>query len=100
MVKNEQIKQNTASCINKWSVYILRCRDKSLYTGISTNVEKRLEVHNQGKGAAYTRSRLPVLLVCQETGLSESAARKREAEIKRWTKKEKEEFIKTKTVVL
>lgn len=85
--------------MNTWSVYILRCRDKSLYTGISTNVEKRLETHNQGKGAAYTRSRLPALLLWQETNLSESAARKREAEIKRWTKKQKEEFIKQQTVL-
>lgn len=80
--------------MSSWSVYILRCRDKSLYTGISTNVEKRLETHNQGKGAAYTRSRLPVLLLWQETNLSESAARKREAEIKHWTKREKEDFLR------
>lgn len=85
--------------MSSWSVYILRCRDKSLYTGISTNIEKRIETHNQGKGAAYTRSRLPVLLLWQETNLSESAARKREAEIKRWTKTQKEEFIKQQTVL-
>ncbi len=99
MVKNEQIKQNTASCINKWSVYILRCRDKSLYTGISTNVEKRLETHNQGKGAAYTRTRRPVILLWQDAAKSESAARKQEHQIKGWTKKQKEEFIKQKTML-
>ncbi|MBP9709543.1 GIY-YIG nuclease family protein [Patescibacteria group bacterium] len=81
--------------MNTWSVYILRCRDTSLYTGISTNVENRINVHNQGKGAAYTRSRLPVLLLWQEDNLTESVARKREAEIKRWKKEEKEKFIKS-----
>lgn len=80
--------------MSSWSVYILRCRDKSLYTGISTNVEKRLEVHNQGKGAAYTRTRRPVILLWQERSVSESNARKREIEIKRWTKKEKEDFLR------
>jgi putative endonuclease len=79
--------------MNKWSVYILRCRDRSLYTGISTNIEKRLDQHNKGKGAAYTRSRRPVTLVWQANDLSESNARKQEAAIKRWTKAEKERFI-------
>jgi putative endonuclease len=85
--------------MTSWSVYILRCHDKSLYTGISTNVEKRLQTHNQGKGAAYTRTRRPVILLWQETVDSESAARKREHQIKRWTKKQKEEFINQKTVL-
>lgn len=79
--------------MSTWSVYILRCRDQSLYTGISTNVEKRLERHNEGKGAAYTRSRRPVTLVWQANDLSESNARKQEAAIKRWTKAEKERFL-------
>lgn len=77
-----------------WSVYLLRCVDGSLYTGISTNVEERLKSHNAGKGAAYTRSHRPVSLVWSETMESESAARKREIEIKRWTKAEKEQFLR------
>ncbi len=81
--------------MNTWSVYILRCRDTSLYTGISTDVKNRIHVHNQGKGATYTRTRLPVLLLWREDNLTESAARKREAQIKRWKKAEKEDFIKT-----
>jgi len=76
-----------------WHVYILRCRDGSLYTGISTDVRKRLEKHNAGKGAAYTRSRKPVLLLWSACMKTESAARKREAKIKKWSKVEKEEFI-------
>lgn len=47
-----------------WWVYIVRCRDTSLYTGISTDVAKRIETHNKGKGAKYTKKRLPVVLVC------------------------------------
>ncbi|MFZ2804107.1 MAG: GIY-YIG nuclease family protein [Patescibacteria group bacterium] len=76
-----------------WSVYILRCADRSLYTGISTDVETRVKRHNAGQGAAYTRSHRPVLLVWTEEAKSESDARKREAEIKRWTKTDKELFL-------
>jgi putative endonuclease len=75
--------------MSSWSVYMVRCRDKSLYTGISTNVEERVKHHNAGKGAAYTRSHLPVNLVWIERAASESIARKREAEIKKWTRVEK-----------
>ncbi|MCK9360838.1 GIY-YIG nuclease family protein [Patescibacteria group bacterium] len=77
----------------RWHVYILRCRDKSLYTGISTDVEARLEKHNSGKGAAYTRSRKPVELVWSKTCKTESSARKQEAKIKSWSKAEKEAWI-------
>ncbi len=80
--------------MSQWSVYIVRCKDGSLYTGISTDVVQRIERHNTGKGAAYTRSRRPVMLVWKEEAESESVARKREAEIKRWTKGEKEVFVK------
>ena len=76
-----------------WSTYILRCRDGSLYTGISTDVAARLKTHNSGRGAAYTRSHGPVELVWQEVATSESVARKREAEIKRYSKAQKELFI-------
>ena len=76
-----------------WFVYILRCRDGSLYTGISTDVEARLARHNKGKGAAYTRSRKPVVLIWKEETRDESTARKREVEIKSWKKVEKERFL-------
>jgi putative endonuclease len=79
--------------MKRWYVYILRCNDGSLYTGISTNVTERVEKHNIGKGAAYTRSHRPVTLVWSKPSKTESAARKREAKIKSWSKLEKEKFI-------
>ncbi len=76
-----------------WFVYMVRCHDGSVYTGITTDVQKRLGQHNAGSGAKYTRTRGPVAVAHQEAATNESAARKREAEIKRWTKKEKETFL-------
>ena len=76
-----------------WKLYILRCRDGSLYTGITTGVEKRLAAHNAGKGAKYTRSRKPVELVYQEQCDSHSHALRRELEIKALTKEEKLKLI-------
>lgn len=66
----------------EWHVYILRCADGTLYTGIATDVAARLATHNTGKGAKYTRGRLPVELVYQEKVESHSAALKREHAIK------------------
>ena len=65
-----------------WYLYILRCRDGSLYTGITTDVEKRLEAHRCGKGAKYTRGRGPLKLVYRERCGDHSQALKRELEIK------------------
>ena len=67
----------------KWTVYILRCADNSLYTGVATDVDARLATHNAGKGAKYTRGRLPVKLVYREAANGRSAALKREIAIKR-----------------
>jgi putative endonuclease len=72
-----------------WNVYIVRCRDLSLYTGVAKDVDARLGVHNAGKGAAYTRARRPVRLVYQENGLTRSQALVREAAIKRLPRDEK-----------
>jgi len=66
----------------EWSVYILRCGDESLYTGIAKDVLARLATHQKGKGAAYTRTHLPVELIYQENRLTRSAALIREAAIK------------------
>lgn len=77
-----------------WSTYIVRCVDQSLYVGISTNVTERIKRHNDGCGAAYTRSHRPVVLVWTEAAASESTARKREAEIKGWTKAKKENLVR------
>ena len=70
-------------------VYLLRCRDGTLYTGYTDNPERRLRVHNAGKGAKYTRSRLPVELVYPEQCPDKSAALRREREIKRMRRAEK-----------
>lgn len=68
--------------MTSWYVYVVRCRDGSLYTGISTDVDARLVAHNQGRGARYTRGRGPVVLVHLERRRSQSAALRREAAIK------------------
>jgi putative endonuclease len=73
-----------------WTVYLARCRDGSLYTGITTDPERRLAEHNEGCGAAYTRSRLPVTLVYWELVADRSCALRREHAIRRLTRKEKE----------
>lgn len=73
--------------------YIARCSDNSLYTGYTNDLEKREEVHNTGKGAAYTRSRLPVTLVYSEKFKNRAEAMKREWEIKKLSKEEKEKLI-------
>lgn len=73
---------------------MLRCSDNSLYTGYTVDsVEKRVQVHNDLEGAKYTRSRLPVKLVYYEEAESRSQALKRELQIKKLTKKEKEQLI-------
>lgn len=73
--------------------YIVKCADGSLYTGWTTNLETRVIAHNSGKGARYTRSRLPVTLVYYELQPDESQARKREYAIKQLERKDKEQLI-------
>ena len=77
-----------------WSVYILRCRDQTLYTGISKDVQARVKAHSLGKGAAYTRGRGPLRLLYEERGLTLSQALIREAQIKKLPRAQKEELIK------
>lgn len=72
-----------------WFVYMLRCGDGSLYTGATDDVARRLAVHQRGKGGRYTRSHLPVSLAYWEELPDRSAALRREAEIKRLSRKEK-----------
>ncbi len=78
---------------SKFYTYMLRCADGSLYTGYTTDLEKRVEAHNLGKGAKYTRMRRPVELVYFEEHPSKQEAMRREALIKQMTKKEKEKLI-------
>jgi putative endonuclease len=72
-----------------WFVYMLRCGDGSLYTGATDDVARRLAAHQRGKGGRYTRSHLPVSLAYWEELPDRSAALRREAEIKRLSRKEK-----------
>ena len=72
-----------------WYVYILQCGDRTLYTGITTELQRRLEQHNAGKASRYTRARLPVELLYSETTSNRTEAQKREYEIKQLTRREK-----------
>lgn len=72
-----------------WYVYILKCGDGTLYTGITDDVSARLQAHREGKGAKYTRGRGPLELVYQEIAENHSAAAKREWQIKQLKKQEK-----------
>lgn len=77
----------------RWLVYLLRCRDGSLYTGITNDLPKRLKAHAAGKASRYTRSRLPVTLAYTEPQPSHSAALKREAAIKKLTRPQKDRLL-------
>jgi putative endonuclease len=76
-----------------WYVYILKCRDGSLYTGSTTNITRRLKEHNSGKGGYYTKTHYPVKLVYKESHQTRSLAQKRESQIKHWTKAKKLSLI-------
>lgn len=76
-----------------WFVYILKCGDDTLYTGITTDISRRLSVHESGKGAKYTKGRGPLTLVYQEECLDRSMASKREIEIKALSRSDKENLI-------
>jgi UV DNA damage endonuclease len=78
-----------------WIVYVLRCADGSLYTGITNDLERRLEQHNGGTASRYTRSRLPVTLAYQESQTNQSMALKRELAIKAMSRKAKEVLIQS-----
>ena len=87
--KNPRAKTTTS----RWLVYLLRCRDGSLYTGITNDLPKRLKVHAAGKASRYTRSRLPVRLAYTEPQPSKSRALKREAAIKKLSRRQKVALI-------
>lgn len=74
-------------------VYILKCSDQTFYTGWTTDLDNRISTHNRGKGAKYTRARLPVQLIYYETFEDKSSAMKREYEIKHLSRKDKEDLI-------
>jgi len=70
-------------------VYMVRCADDTLYTGITDNLERRIKTHNSGKGAKYTRGRGPVVLVYQEACADKPEALRRELAIKQMSRREK-----------
>ena len=72
-----------------WVVYILRCSDESLYTGITNDIQRRFAAHNQGKAAKYTRSRRPVELLAVSSKMERSVAMRLEIKIKRMPKTKK-----------
>jgi len=72
-----------------WYVYLLVCQDKSIYTGITTNLERRFKQHNSGRASKYTRSRLPVEMVYSEKHASRTDALKKEAQVKKLSRQRK-----------
>ncbi len=80
-----------------WWVYIIRCADNSLYTGTTSNLERRIAVHKSGKGAKYTRSHIPEKIVYSEICATRSTACIREAAIKKLSKSEKELLLISQT---
>ena len=88
MIENKTISSST------WFVYVVRCSDDSLYTGITTDINRRIEEHNtSNKGAKYTRTRRPVKLEYKEIYVDRSTASKREYTIKKLTRKQKLNLI-------
>ena len=83
-----------AKFTGSWYVYVLRCADNTLYTGITTDVTRRVEEHNRGVGAKYTRCRTPVALLLVEEAGDRSSAARREHVIKRLTRRGKLELIR------
>lgn len=77
----------------QWVVYILSCKDGTLYTGITDDLPRRMQLHESGKGAKYTRGRGPLVLVYRENAESYSAALKREYQIKQFRKNDKLKLI-------
>ena len=80
---------------NNWYIYILQCADNTLYTGVTTDVRARLATHNAGKGAKYTRGRLPAILLYQENTVNRSTALQRERAIKKMRAADKRQLVAT-----
>ncbi len=76
--------------------YIVKCKDETYYTGWTNNLDRRIRMHNEGKGAKYTKTRLPVKLVYHESFQTKEEAMSREYQIKQLTRKQKEEMITNK----
>ena len=77
-----------------WLLYVLKCRDGTLYTGITTDLPRRVQQHNDGRASRYTRSRIPVKLLFSEPCRGHSQALKKEYAMKRLSRKEKKAYIR------
>ncbi len=95
MLKVMKERENTYGRPKKerWILYILECKDKSFYTGITNNLERRLKAHEEGRASRFTRTRRPVKLLYQESCGSRTQALVRECAVKSFRKKKKEELI-------
>ncbi len=89
------IMKNDFKGVAVWFIYMVRCADGSLYTGITNDLERRIEQHNAGTASRYTRSRLPVALEHQEEVMTRGAALKRELAIKALSRAAKETLIQS-----
>jgi len=78
---------------DRWYLYLLRCGDSSLYTGITNNLERRLKMHQSGKASRYTRTHAPVEMIYSETCGDRSSALIRECEVKEWPRAKKELLV-------
>ena len=79
--------------MDKWYVYILKCSDRTLYTGVTNDIERRVNKHNQGTASKYTRGRRPVTLVYKEEYKEKNKAYKREYQLKKLTRKQKQSLF-------
>jgi putative endonuclease len=86
------LKADPGGCLS-WVVYVLRCRTGDLYTGCTTNLERRVREHDSGNGGKFTRSRRPVIVVYREESKNRSEALRREYVIKKMRRKEKLELV-------
>ncbi len=82
---------------SRWYLYILKCNDGSLYTGIARNLQQRIQAHNSGMASRYTRSRLPVTVIYQELCRGHSSALRKEYAIKQLSRRQKEDYIRRKS---
>lgn len=80
--------------MDNWVVYLVRCRDSSFYCGVTNHLDRRIEIHNKGKGARYARGRLPVVLVVSSKEMSRSAALKLEYKVKQQRRELKVDYLR------
>ncbi len=88
---------DTISVMKTWYLYVLKCSDNTLYTGITNDLPRRVKQHNEGTASRYTRGRVPVKIVHHERCRNRSSALKKEYRMKSLSRQEKEEYIKSRT---